>query len=376
MNSLSDLAEGFVDRSWLGNDTLAAVSRAVLLPAERLFGGIVGARDVLYDAGWLASRPTALPALSVGNLTVGGTGKTPIAAWIAAELVARGARPAIILRGYGDDEPLVHKTLNPDVPVVLGADRVAAIAEAAAKGADIAVLDDAFQHRQAQRVADLVLVSADRWTGDVRLLPAGPWREPLTAVRRASLVVVTRKAATDAKAEEVHRRIAEVAPGIPRVSVHLAPGVLVRCHPERSERPRSDHSDPTAEVLRSAQDDNSQPLGVLAGKRVHVIVSIGDPAAFIAQLTSLGADVRASVFPDHHDFTVAEVETAVREAGGADLVICTLKDAVKLGPLWPRLAPLLWYVSQRVTVERGVGGIEHILDGLVRARFATSQNAG
>jgi tetraacyldisaccharide 4'-kinase len=262
------------------------------------------------------------------------------------------------------------------VPVILGTDRVAAIAEAAARGADIAVLDDAFQHRQAQRAADLVLVSADRWTGDVHLLPAGPWREPLSAVRRASLVIVTRKAASDAKAEEVHRRIAEVAPGIPRVSVHLAPGELVLCHPERSEAPpapRAGGADPG-----SAEDDSAitRSLDELAGKRVRVIVSIGDPAAFIAQLTALGAVVEPSVFPDHHAFTAAEVDAVASDAGGADLVICTHKDAVKLGPLWPRLGPLLWYVSQRVTVERGVGGIEHLLDGLVRARFAMSQNAG
>jgi tetraacyldisaccharide 4'-kinase len=355
VSSVSDFAEGLVERIWFGDDTVAAVSRAVLLPAERLFGGIVGARDVLYDAGWLTSHPTALPALSVGNLTVGGTGKTPIAAWVAAELLQRGVRPAVVLRGYGDDEPLVHRTLNPNIPVIVGPDRVAAIAEAAAKGADIAVLDDAFQHRQAQRAADLVLISADRWTGDVRLLPAGPWREPLTAVRRASIVIVTRKAASEAQAEEVHRRLAEVAPAIPRVSVHLAPGELVPIGPEQSDR---------------------QSLDVLGGKRVRVVVSIADPGAFIAQLTSLGAEVRSSVFPDHHAFTAADVETIAREAADAELVVCTLKDAVKLGPLWPRLAPLLWYVSQRVTVERGVGGIEHLLDGLVRSSSTTSRNAG
>jgi tetraacyldisaccharide 4'-kinase len=356
VSDLSDLAERVIERIWFGNDAVATVSRAVLMPAERLFGGLVGARDVLYDAGWLAAHRTALPAISIGNLTVGGTGKTPIAAWIASELASRGARPAVVLRGYGDDEPLVHKTLNPDVPVVLGADRVAAIADAARKGADIAVLDDAFQHRQAQRDADLVLVSADRWTGDVRLLPAGPWREPLTAVRRASLVVVTRKAVSEARAEEVHRRLAEVAPAIPRVSVHLEPGELIRVAADRV--------------------DQREPLATLAGKRVHAALSIGDPAAFVAQLEALGANVRASVFPDHHRFTASDVEAVVRDAADAELVVCTLKDAVKLGPLWPRLARPLWYVSQRVTVERGVGGIEHLLDGLVRARSATSRNAG
>ena len=88
MSSVSDFTDGFVDRIWFGDDAIAAVSRAVLLPAERVFGGIVGARDVLYDAGWLTAHPTALPAVSVGNLTVGGTGKTPIAAWIAARAAA------------------------------------------------------------------------------------------------------------------------------------------------------------------------------------------------------------------------------------------------------------------------------------------------
>src|SRR6185312_3859607 len=186
-----------VDRVWYGRDAVATATRTALLPFERLFGGIVGARDILYDAGWLPALETPIPAVSVGNLTVGGTGKTPISAWLAQGLAARGARPAIVLRGVGGDEPLVHRALNPTIPVVVGADRVAAVREAAAAGADIAVLDDAFQHRRVQRAADLVLISADRWTDDVRLLPAGPWREPLRAIRRATLVIVTRKAADD-----------------------------------------------------------------------------------------------------------------------------------------------------------------------------------
>jgi tetraacyldisaccharide 4'-kinase len=346
----------FVERIWFGDDRMAVLSRAMLLPAERVFGGLVGPRDVLYDAGWLATHPVALPTVSIGNLTVGGTGKTPVAAWIAAGLVARGANPAIILRGYGDDEPLVHKTLNPGVPVILGADRVRAVERAAAAGADIAVLDDAFQHRRAQRAADLVLVSADRWTGEIRLLPAGPWREPLSAVRRASLVVVTRKAAAPGVVDEVHRRIADVAPAVPRVSIHLEPGELVRAAPSDAPERR--------------------PIESLAGRRVHAVLSIGDPEAFVAQLQSFGAVVRASVFADHHIFTAADVQAVAREIGDADLVVCTLKDAVKLGPLWYRLERPLWYVSQRVTVERGVGGIEHILDGLVRARSDPSRNAG
>ncbi len=351
---MSEARHGFVERVWYGSDSVATATRAALMPLERIFGGIVGARDILYDAGWLPARPVALPAVSVGNLTVGGTGKTPIAAWIARGLVARGASPAVVLRGYGDDEPLVHKTLNPGVPVVVGADRVAAIAEAAERGADVAVLDDAFQHRRARRTADLVVVSADRWTGDVRLLPAGPWREPLKAVRRASLVIITRKAASTERVDEVNRALSAVAPLVPRVSVHLAPGTLVNAN------------DASATMALSS----------LSGKHVRAILSIGDPAAFVSQIESTGAHVRASVYADHHAFTDADVAALGGGLSDSDVVICTLKDAVKLAPRWPRLAPPLWYVSQQVMVERGVGGVEHLLDELVRARSGTSLNAG
>jgi tetraacyldisaccharide 4'-kinase len=263
----------------------------------------------------------------------------------------------VILRGYGDDEPLVHRALNPDVPVIIGADRVAAVEQAAAAGATVAVLDDAFQHRRVQRLADIVLISADRWTGDVRLLPAGPWREPLESVRRATLVVVTRKAASDLRVGEVHEQLARIAPAIPRVSVRLAPGDLVR-------------ADGSGESLS---------VDVLTGTRVRAILSIADPQAFVLQMQAQGATVDARIFPDHHSFTLAEIERATAGLTPNDLVICTLKDAVKLRPLWPRLAPPLWYVSQQVMVERGVGGLERVLDDVVRVRSetpGTSRTAG
>lgn len=343
-----------IERLWYGSDALAAAARMALTPAERVFGGIVGARDILYDAGWLPAHETAIPAVSVGNLTVGGTGKTPIAAWVAQGLEARGARPAIVLRGYGDDEPLVHRTLNPSVPVFIGADRVAAIDEAARNGADIVVMDDAFQHRRVRRLADLVLVSADTWTIGVRLLPAGPWREPLRAVRRATLIVVTRKSANDGTVENVHEQIARVAPSVPRVSIRLD----------------------LRELIRTDDPQQRKSLDTLRGTVVRTILSVGDPEAFIRQLEAQGAGVHASIFPDHHAFSDFEIERIVSGLHPGDMVVCTLKDAVKLAPRWPRLAPPLWYVSQQVIVERGVGGLERVLDDLVRSRSRTSPTAG
>ena len=342
------------DAVWYGRGMAAAASRLALAPAERLFGAIVGARDILYDAGWLPAHETPIVTISVGNLTVGGTGKTPIAAWLARGLVARGARPAIVLRGYGDDEPLVHQRLNPEVPVLVDADRVAGVMAAHARGADVAVLDDAFQHRRIQRLADLVLISADRWTNEVHLLPAGPWREPLKSVRRATLLIVTRKAADDQTVDVVHERLSRVAPGVPRVSVRFTLGDLINANDATSR----------------------QPLDAVAGSMVRAVLSIADPHAFVRQLEMRGARVRAAIFPDHHAFTPRDVERIAADIGGAQWVLCTLKDAVKLAPSWPRLAPPLWYVSQDVLVERGVGGVERVLDDVVRVRPKMPSTAG
>jgi len=351
---MSDWTSALADRVWYADDRLASAARTILAPAERLFGGIVGARDILYDAGWLPSHDTPIPAVSVGNLTVGGTGKTPIAAWIAAGLLAREAHPAIVLRGYGGDETLVHKRLNPTIPVVANADRVAGVIDAQRQGADIAVLDDAFQHRRVQRLADLVLISADRWTNEVCLLPAGPWREPLKSIRRATLVIVTRKSADDQTVDVVHETLSHVAPAIPRVSVRFELG----------------------ELMDATGARDAIPLDTIAGTSVFAVLSIADPRAFVHQLEKRGVRVRATILPDHHAFSRAEVEHIASDVRDGEQVVCTLKDVVKLAPNWPRLAPPLWYVSQHVMVERGVGGIERVLDDLVRARSKTPSTAG
>jgi tetraacyldisaccharide 4'-kinase len=351
-------SRAWVDRIWYGADPVASAVRTALIPAERLFGGIVGARDILYDAGWLPAAETPIPAVSIGNLSVGGTGKTPMAAWIARQLVVRGAKPAIVLRGYGSDEPLVHQTLNPDVAVVVDGDRVTGVIKAANAGADIAVLDDAFQHRRVQRIADVVLVSADQWSGDVRLLPAGPWREPLEAAKRATLVVVTRKAASEAVVDDVHDHLSRVARAVPRVSVRFVLSGLVRAdQPERSAK-------------------ETRSLESLRGASVHAVLSIADPRAFITQLSAGGATVRPHVFPDHHAFSASDIAHIAGGLRSDDTVVCTLKDAVKLAPSWPRLGPPLWYVSQQVMVERGVGGLERLVEDLVRVRSRTSPTAG
>jgi tetraacyldisaccharide 4'-kinase len=339
-------ASSLVERIWHGTEPASRLARLALAPAAGLYRGIVAARGALYDIGLLPARRTALPALSVGNLSVGGTGKTPVSAYIAARLRDRGGSPAIVLRGYGGDEPLVHATLNPDIPVVVSADRVAGVAKARVLGADVAVLDDAFQHRRAERWADVVLVSADRWSDKQRLLPAGPWREPVRGLRRAALTIVTRKAASSEEASAVVAALRGKVPKLATAIVHLAPG-----------------------DLHDARGTESRPIADVAGKRLHVVAAIGDPAAFIRQLEMAGAtSVTTSVFPDHYDFTARDSARVALETAGADLVVCTLKDAVKLAPHWPAEAPRLWYVSQQLNVEQGLETLDKLLDGLLAAR--------
>lgn len=341
-------ARALADRVWYGDGTGARVARIALAPLSLLYAVVGNVRNAAYDRGILARHVLPIPTVSVGNLTVGGTGKTPFAAWLAGELLRRGRRPAIVLRGYGDDEPAVHARLTPRAIVVANADRVAGVEEAARRGAEVAVLDDAFQHRRARRDADVVLVSADRWPARARTLPSGPFREPLGALRRAALVVITRKAADAAAALRVERRIREAVPGLDVAHAHLAPAALV-------------------DVASGASRD----LGTIAGRPVLAICGVGDPDAFARQLTAAGARVSLRAFPDHHPFADADVAglvdaaTEVARAGG--IVVCTLKDAVKLGPRWPAAAPALSFVSQQVILEAGQEALDRLLTSVLHA---------
>jgi tetraacyldisaccharide 4'-kinase len=295
----------------------------------------------LYDWGVFPAEDFSIPVLSIGNLSVGGTGKTPIAAWCAQRLAAKGMKPGIVLRGYGGDETVVHRRLNEGIPVIAAADRVRGIREAIAQGVDAVVLDDAFQHRRASRDADVVLVNADAWSGTPRLLPAGPWREPLRATRRANLVIITRKTADKSTVEDVRRALSIAAPRVKVATVHLVPG-----------------------ELRSTATGQTLPLRVLQGADLTAVAAIAHPDSFFRQLTELGAVVRPQSFADHHAFTRKEALDLAARASNSDFVVCTLKDAVKLESLWPDEAGSLWYVSQRLRIEDGQEHIERLLDDL------------
>lgn len=354
---------------WYADGLPGELARAVLWPAEALMRGAVAQRRQRYDRalqrGTLPAM--ALPALSVGNLTVGGTGKTPVAAWFAARLQERGAHPALVMRGYGDDEWRVHSVLNPTVPVLRNPDRVLGTAQAAAGGADCVVLDDAFQHRRARRVADVVLLSADRFAGAVRLLPAGPYREPLTALQRATAIVVTVKAASQEQVDRVLQAVQRAAPDVGVAVLRLEPGPLrqlASSHPDGEPAALPG----TATLAENKPDDGP----------VVLVTAVADPQAFESQMRACGYDVRSHLtYGDHHTFTATDIATVLARTaptGGpagitpATRVVCTLKDAVKLAPLWPRVGPPLWYVSQHVAVERGAALLDQQVERVITAR--------
>jgi tetraacyldisaccharide 4'-kinase len=320
-----------------------------MYPAAGLFRGIVAVRNRLYDRGMLRADAASVPVLSVGNLAAGGAGKTPVSAWFASRLVQDGSSPGIVMRGYGDDEPLVHRELNPRIPVLVYADRVAGIRAAARIGCDVAVLDDAFQHRRAARDEDVVLVSADSWGRSMALLPAGPWREPMAAVRRATLAIITVKAATQSMVAELESGLAGTAPTVPVAVFRL-----------------------THEALRPFSGEAAATLSSLRGKRLLGVAAIAEPEPFFLQLERHGATVTRRPFADHHQYRMRDVAALRRDAERHDMLVCTLKDAVKLRALWPHDAPAGWYVSQSVAVEKGEPEVAAVIQRLLARRRGSS----
>ena len=319
---------------------LSRMGRRLLQPASFLYSRIVRARNRYYDRVPSATHRVALPVISVGNITVGGTGKTPMVIEIARRLIDSGRRPAILTRGYkaapheSPDEVLEFQTALPDVPVVVDADRVAG-AETACQTAnvDCLLLDDGFQHRRLARDLDIVLIDAlDPWGGGA-LLPTGRLREPLTCLRRADVFVLTRVNQTnDAAVERICGKLAQYAPDKSILRAAVEVDALVGTD-ERRVLPND-----------------------LRGHPVVAACGIGNPETFRRLAASL-ADVRKTVtFADHRRYTLRDIEriqAAARKAN-VDQVVTTRKDWGKLAPLWPVHGPSLVRLDVRLSLHGAV----------------------
>jgi tetraacyldisaccharide 4'-kinase len=327
---------------WYGSSAGARAARAALTPVSWLYRVVVAARNALYDHGIIATHRPPVPVVSVGNISVGGTGKTPVSAWLTGQLAADGHRPAIVMRGYGTDEVLLHVLLNPGVQIIADVDRVAGIRQAVRNGADVVVLDDGFQHRRAGRNLDIVLVGAEQWLRSRRMLPAGPYRESVSALQRADLVIITSKSASASDVGTVRRDVESV------LGQHAAIAAA--------------RLDPVQFVAADGSDVMS--LDTVRGQSVLAVAAIGDPDSFFGQLRQLGADVTEARYRDHHEYDAADAAQLAAKTDGHKYVIATQKDVVKLAKLWPAAASQLWYLSQAVRITEGTSLVTAALANL------------
>jgi tetraacyldisaccharide 4'-kinase len=327
---VSSSVRRLVEAAWRGE---RPVVDALLVLPEMAFRGASAVFHGAYDAGVRKQARAAVPVISVGNLTVGGSGKTPFTRWLVERLLERGHTPGILHGGYGSDEPALHRAWFPDLPVVAGKDRVRTAARAVAQGASVLVMDDGFQHRRLARQADLVLVAAEDWPAPRRRLPRGPWREGVTALRRATAVVVTRRVTRADQAAAVAVDI-ETRTGRPVAQVAL-----------RADR----------WLDRAGRETLPPPAGAVA------VAAIAKPAHFFANAEAAGARLsRRLSFGDHHVYDSAEL-AQIREAAAGTGVVTTAKDAVKLDGLGD--TPV-WILEQRLHVEAGLAMLLHTLAGV------------
>jgi tetraacyldisaccharide 4'-kinase len=300
-------------RRGLATGLLRVGLRAASVP----YGWAIRSRNRKFDRG-VDVHAAGVPVVSIGNLTVGGTGKTPMVEWMARQFrSSRGIRVAILSRGYGaaadgrNDEALELELALPDVPHLQNPDRVASAAIAVGElGSQLLLLDDGFQHRKLARDFDVVLLDASEPFGFDRLLPAGTLRESVAGLARAHAVVLSRADMLDpAGRDAVRQRVAKINPNAVWCEVEHRPAALV------------------------ASDGSRDAIQTAGAKRVAAFCGIGNPAGFRHTLATLGCNVAAwREFPDHHAYSREDVEslaTWARDAG-AELLLCTRKDLVKL----------------------------------------------
>jgi len=297
---------------------MAAVLRGGLRILEVPYCSVVSARNLLYDKHVLSAHQFTAPIISVGNLTLGGTGKSPMVAWLCRYFLEQNLRPGLVSRGYGktsdkgNDEFMEMSHRFPNVPHLQNRNRAEAIQQVLkTEQVDLIILDDAFQHHRVKRNIDLVLLDATAPFGFEHVFPRGTLREPISGLRRADIVLLTRSDLVDeTQRRTIRQRVLSINPNITwGETVHV----------------------PTS--LISAKSFTAEPIDAIAGQSVLAFCGIGNPAAFRQTLERCGVRVaRLTPFPDHHRYTARDVDELVRKAKelGTDSILCTMKDLVKL----------------------------------------------
>jgi tetraacyldisaccharide 4'-kinase len=329
---------------------------SLLQPLSWLYAAAIRVRATAYARRWLTTHRVDKPVVVVGNLTVGGTGKTPLVIWLARHLTERGLRVGIVSRGYGSEGAeaprLVNETSNwqevGDEPLLLyrgtqcvtliGRDRVAAAQDLVTRGVDVIVSDDGLQHLRLARDCAIVVIDGTRGFGNGRMLPAGPLREPVSHVADADIIVINgvaehsslRRVGLSIEAGPIEARALQMT---------LLPGDAVRLDGGCTQHGR----------------EPSRSLEAFRGRSVHAVAGIGNPARFFRDLRARGLDVIEHAFPDHHPFAAQDLSF------GDDLpVLMTEKDAVKCASF---ADPRLWSVPTTATFSEAQARelLDHVL---------------
>ena len=321
----------------------ASLLRTLLLGCEIPYVAIMQIRNRLYDSGCLQVRGVDVPVIGVGNLTLGGTGKTPMVAYLTQWALSRKLRPGLISRGYRkgrsfddpndehlNDEGMELAIRYPNVPHLQSADRYAAATRMLQKKkVDLLILDDAFQHRRMKRDLDIVLLDSRDPFGGGHIFPRGLLRESVRSLARAPIVLLSRAdLVPESRRQKIRQQVEKIAPSAVWGEVVHRPSVLVSSFQATL---RDDSQINTEQSGFFGQ--RTAPIDFLAGKRVFAFSGIAKPDTFGKMLMDCRAEIVKFVpLSDHHDFTPKEIERLSREAkeSGADLAVCTMKDLVKI----------------------------------------------
>jgi len=278
---------------------------------------VIWLRNFLYSRSWLKIYRANAVVISIGNITVGGTGKTPLVNWLCGLLRKKDISCAILTRGYKakkgkfSDEPAIFAVSCPDAKVIVNPDRVAGATEAVEKfGAKAMIMDDGFQHRRLARDVDIVTIDGTQPFGYGKMLPAGLLREPVVALKRADAAIITRcDQISDTELTQLEEKLQQVNPEM----------IIVR----------SVH----APISAKSMSGEEISIDELKGKNIFAFCGIGNPDAFVNTLEKLGANpVGSKIYNDHHRYTDNDIADIYEEArrSQADLILTTQKDQTKI----------------------------------------------
>jgi tetraacyldisaccharide 4'-kinase len=334
---------------------------------------VVQIRNFLYSRGLIKSfavtqaglkttdrSQQTVPVISIGNITVGGTGKTPMVIWLCNFLQNRGVKCAILTRGYKstggqDDEPAMLAKNCPGAAVVVNPDRLAGAFEAVKKHrAQVLTMDDGFQHRRLHRDIDIVTIDATRPFGFGKLLPAGLLREPVTSLKRANAAIITRSDLV------LENDLSALTDTLKRISPNMAVAQAI-------------HSP----LYAISAGDKKILLEHLRGKTVFAFCGIANPDAFFSTVETIGAKIVGTrAYDDHYSYTIESVEQIQKQAkqAGAEMVITTEKDFNKISSLLKKTDPIVAYLAVKMKFVYGQEQITGLIEGALKGKIRGVNN--